>query len=57
MRGWVIETLERAKWHLRHGHRWRTGELLEDLHGWTRAKRDRYGMPVLTATTESAVNR
>jgi hypothetical protein len=39
MRGWVIETLERAKWHLWHGHRWRTGELLEDLHGWTQAKR------------------
>ena len=39
MRGWVIETLERAKWHLWHGHRWRTGELLEEVHGWTQAKR------------------
>ena len=39
MRGWAIETLERAKWHLWHGHRRRTGELLEDLHGWTQAKR------------------
>jgi hypothetical protein len=39
MRGWVIETLERAKWHLWHGHRGRTGELLEDVHGWTQAKR------------------
>ena len=39
-RGWVIETLERAKWHLWHGHRWRTGELLEDVHGWTHAQRE-----------------
>jgi hypothetical protein len=39
MRSWVIETLERAKWHLWHGHRLRAGELLEDLHGWTEATR------------------
>jgi len=39
MRAWMIETLERAKWHLWHGHRWRTGELLEEVHGWTQAKR------------------
>jgi hypothetical protein len=39
-RGWVIETLDRAKWHLWHGHRWRTGELLEDVHGWTHAQRE-----------------
>ena len=29
----------RAKWHLWHGHRWRTGELLEEVHSWTQAKR------------------
>jgi len=39
MRAWMIETLERAKWHLWHGHRWRTGEFLEEVHGWTQAKR------------------
>ena len=39
MRGWAIETLGRAKWHLWHGHRPRTEELLEHVHGWTQAER------------------
>ena len=37
MRAWVIETLDRAKWHLWHGHRVRTAQLLEELQGWTQA--------------------
>jgi hypothetical protein len=40
MRGWVLETLERATWHLWHKHRLRSDELLEDVHRWTQAKRE-----------------
>lgn len=39
VRGWMIETLERAWWHLWHGHQRRAGELLQDVHAWTKAKR------------------
>jgi hypothetical protein len=89
VKAWAIKSLDRAKWHLWHGHS--SLELLEDVQGWTHAKREatplvisnlrgrlgdlgrlvtvnrdsipcyarryRYGLPISTAPTESAVNQ
>ncbi len=40
VKAWVIKSLDRAKWHLWHGHVSRSLELLEDVQGWTHAKRE-----------------
>jgi hypothetical protein len=40
VKAWVIKSLDRAKWHLWHGHVSRSLELLEDVQSWTHAKRE-----------------
>jgi len=47
VRGWVMESLERAKWSLWHGRPSAAWQRLEDLYGWTCAKRDVTPVPVL----------